>query len=217
MTNNKNFIILFTLLFLCAALVLTIARRGDPVVGKTNLENLPMQIAGYQGEQDSFSQAVYDTLNADLHVYRHYRSEDDTTLSFYLGYYGTAKGGRTGHNPYACMPGAGWGILQKGTVRVFPTYKPDGVDVNFVVAGKDGVNNVMLHWYQAAGTKILATGLEQNIQRFIGRVLHNRNDGAYIQVNSLATNKDIPILKDKLANFVQEMMELLPHYWPEES
>lgn len=183
----------------------------------TNLERLPMQIAGYQGEKDSFSQSIYDTLDADLHVYRHYRTGDDAPLSLYLGYYGTIKGGRTGHNPYACLPGAGWGILQKGTVRVFPSYKPDGVDVNFVVAGKGDVNNIMLHWYQAAGTKILATGLEQNIQRFIGRVLHNRNDGAYVQVNSLVIKKEIPVQKNKLADFAQEIMELLPHYWPEES
>lgn len=217
MANNKNFIFLFTLLFLCATLVLAISRRGNPVVVKTNLENLPMQIAGYQGTKDSFSQAVYDVLDADLHVYRHYRSGDDAPLSLYLGYYGTAKGGRTGHNPYACLPGAGWGILQRGTVQVFPSYKPGGVDVNFVVAGKDGINNVMLHWYHAAGTKILSTGLEQNIQRFVGRILHNRNDGAYVQVNSIATNEEIPASKDKLAEFVHEIMEQLPHYWPEES
>lgn len=216
MTNNKNFIILFTLLSLCAVIVLTICLRGDPIVINTNLENLPMQIAGYQGEKDSFSQDVYDVLDADLHIYRHYRTSDYTTLSFYLGYYGTAKGGRTGHNPYACLPGAGWGILQEGTVRVFPSYKPGGVDINFVVAGKGEVNNIMLHWYQSAGTKILTNGLEQNIQRFKGRVLHNRNDGAYIQVNSTGTNKEIPVLKDKLVNFVQEVIELLPHYWPEE-
>ncbi|BHH86298.1 exosortase C-terminal domain/associated protein EpsI [Desulforhopalus sp. 52FAK] len=216
MTNNKNFIILATLLFLCAALVLTITRRGEPIVLKTNLENLPMQIAGYQGEQDSFSESVYDTLDADLHIYRHYTIGDETPLSLYIGYYGTIKGGRTGHNPYACLPGAGWGILDTGTVRVFPSYKPAGVDVNFVVAGKGETNNIMLHWYQSAGTKILATGLEQNFQRFIGRVVHNRNDGAYIQVNSLANKKEIPSTKDKLANFVQEVMELLPQHWPEE-
>jgi EpsI family protein len=214
--TNKNFIFTATLLLLCAALVLTIARRGDPEVVATNLENLPLQIAVYHGEKDSFSQEVYDVLDADLHVYRHYRSEDGTQLSFYLGYYGTAKGGRTGHNPYACLPGSGWGILQKGTVRVFPSYKPNGVDVNFVIAGKDEINNVMLHWYQTAGTKVLASGLEQNIQRFIGRVLHNRNDGAYVQVNSLATKKEIPVVKENIADFVEKIMELLPRYWPEE-
>ena len=175
-----------------------------------------MQIGGYQGEEDSFSQEVYDTLDADLHVYRHYRSEDDKQLSLYLGYYGTAKGGRTGHNPYACLPGAGWGLQKTGTIQVFPSYYPDGVDVNYVIAAKSGINNVMLHWYQAAGSKVLATGLQQNIQRFVGRILHNRNDGAYIQVNALATTEEIPLVKEKVVEFVQIIMEELPQYWPKE-
>lgn len=182
---------------------------------KTNLENLPMNIAGYTGEKDSFSEDVYDVLDADLHVYRHY-SANNIQLSLYIGYYGTAKGGRTGHNPYACLPGAGWGILQNETVRIFPSYYPDGVDVNFVVSSKDDIKNVMLHWYQAAGSKVLANGLEQNIQRFIGRVLHNRNDGAYVQVSTTTTQNDIFLLKSQAAEFVQKIMEILPRYWPEE-
>ena len=215
MAFNKYHICTFILLAICAAFILTIAQRGEPQVIKTNLENLPMSIAGYTGEKDSFSEDVYDALDADLHVYRHYFF-NSTQLSLYVGYYGTAKGGRTGHNPYACLPGAGWGILQKGTVRVFPSYYPKGVDVNFLVSSKGEVKNVMLHWYQAAGTKILASGLEQNIQRFIGRVLHNRNDGAYVQVSTITTLDDITPLKNKGAGFVQEIMEILPHYWPEE-
>ena len=216
MTNNRYFVIGFIILLLTAALVLTVARRGVPVVVETRLERLPMQIAGYQGQEDSFPQEVYDTLNADLHLYRHYRAVDGTRLSFYLGYYGTAKGGRTGHNPYACLPGAGWAILETGTVRVYPSYYPEGVDVNLVVAGKDDLQNVMLHWYQTAGSRILATGLQQNIERFKGRLLHNRNDGAYIQVSSLVNTEDIPAIEKKGAEFVQQLMEQLPLYWPVE-
>lgn len=216
MTNNKYFFLSLILLGICATFVLTIAKRGEPEVVKTNLENLPMHIAGYEGEKDRFPQGVYDTLDADLHLYRHYYAGDGTRLSLYLGYYGTAKGGRTSHNPYGCLPGSGWGIIETDSIRIYPSYYPKGVDVNFVLAGKDGVNNVMLHWYHAAGTKVLSSGLQQNIERFMGRVFKNRNDGAYVQVNSLASDEEIPIIKDKARIFVGEIMELLPKYWPEE-
>jgi EpsI family protein len=215
-SNNKFFLATLVFLLLTAAMVLTIARRGVPEVVKTNLENLPLEIAGYQGVEDRFSQQVYDVLDADMHLYRHYHSSDGTRLSFYLGYYGTAKGGRTGHNPYACLPGAGWSILQKDSVRIYPSSYPDGVDVNFVVAGKDGTNNVMLHWYQSAGSKIITSGLQQNIESFKGRVLYNRNDGAYVQVNATVSDDEIPATKEKLAEFVRNLIEILPHYWPEE-
>jgi EpsI family protein len=215
MANKHFYAALFTLV-LTAGLILTVANRGVPRVLHTNLQNLPMEIAGYQGREDSFAPGVYDVLQADLHVYRQYRSPAGESLSLYIGYYGTARGGRTGHNPYACLPGAGWGIVETGTVEVYPSYYPRGVMVNYVVAGKDGVNNVMLHWYQTAGDRVLATGLQQNIQRFKGRVLHNRNDGAYVQVNALAQEPGIPGTKDMVIGFGREVLELLPAYWPEE-
>jgi EpsI family protein len=215
MANKHFYTALFTLV-LTAGLILSVANRGVPMVLHTNLENLPMEITGYQGREDSFPQGVYDALPADLHVYRHYRSPEGKTLSLYIGYYGTAKGGRTGHNPYACLPSVGWGIVETGTVEVRPSYYPQGVKVNYVVASKDGVNNVMLHWYQTAGTRVLATGLQQNIQRFKGRVLDNRNDGAYVQVSALAAPDDAEEAKGLVASFAEDILNLLPSYWPVE-
>ena len=49
--------------------------------------------------------------------------------------------------------------------------------------------DVVLHWYQSEGTKVLSTGIKQNIQRFIGRVFSNRNDGGFVRV-SVTTNAD---------------------------
>jgi EpsI family protein len=216
MANQKYFLLALVTLVLTAGLILTVANRGVPMVLHTNLENLPMEIAGFTGREDSFAPGVYVVLQADLHLYRHYRSPEGKSLSLYIGYYGTAKGGRTGHNPYACLPGSGWGIVETGTVEVHPSYYPQGIKVNYVVASKDGVSNVMLHWYQTAGTRVLTTGLQQNIQRFKGRVLHNRNDGAYVQVNTLALESEIPMARGMARDFVKEVLELLPEYWPAE-
>lgn len=214
--KKMNFISTLAILVVALGLVLGVSTRGVPVVLHTNLEKLPLQIAGFHGREDSFSKEIYDVLQADLNVYRHYRSPQGPELSLYIGYYGTAKGGRTGHNPYACLPGAGWGIVQSGEVEVRPSYQPQGVRVNYVVSSKGGVNNVMLHWYQSAGTRVLATGFQQNIQRFRERVLHNRNDGAFIQVSALASDRKIPMTKEMIQEFAREVLELLPAYWPVE-
>jgi len=214
--KKMYFISTLAILVVALGLVLGISARGVPVVLNTNLEKLPLQIAGFQGREDSFSKEVYDVLQSDLNVYRHYRSPQGTEVNLYIGYYGTAKGGRTGHNPYACLPGAGWGIVQRGEVEVRPSYRPEGVRVNYVVSSKNGVNNVMLYWYQSAGTRVLATGLQQNLQRFKERVLHNRNDGAFVQVSSLANDQKISMTKEMILEFSCEVLELLPEYWPVE-
>ena len=213
---KTSFYFAFMTLLLTLALVLGIQTRGVPLVLQTNLENLPLQIAGYQGREDSFPQSVYDELNADLHVYRHYRPEQGPEIDLYLGYYGTAKGGRTGHNPYACLPGAGWAITQSGEAVLRANGYPDGVRVNYVVASKDGVHNVMLHWYHSAGDRVLATGLQQNIQRFKGRVFHNRNDGAFVRVSTLVREPEITLGKERIEAFAGAVLELLPKHWPQE-
>ena len=209
--------------FLFSALVLSltlffvarISARGEPVVLRTNLEHLPMELSGYEGVEDKFPQEVYDTLQADFHLYRHYRKPQEK-LSLYIGYYGTAKGGRTGHNPYACLPGAGWGVVEKDTVLIRTQSQPEGARVNYVLARKGDTYNVMLHWYQSSGTKILASGLQQNLQRFQGRMLHNRNDGAYIQISSLMKEQDILTAKARISDFAIKLQDVLPKYWPDE-
>jgi EpsI family protein len=214
--KNRFFAVALVTLLMTISSILWIAKRGVPVVLQTNLENLPLNIAGFHGSEDSFSPAIYEELNADLNVYRHYRSPEGKQVDLYIGYYGTAKGGRTGHNPYACLSGAGWGIIEQGEVEVFPMYRQEGVTLNYVVARKDGINNVILNWYQSAGTQVLGTGLQQNIQRFLGRVLHNRNDGAYVQVFSFAEDPEVPRAKEVVRHFALNLLELLPDYWPAE-
>jgi len=214
--ERKTFLIAGLVLILSLIVAGRIALRGVPVVLHTNLENLPMQIGEYQGKEDSFSKEVYDELKADQHVYRHYQTLQGKPIGLYIGYYGTAKGGRTPHNPYACLPGAGWGIIDKATIVLKPSYSPQGVQLNYVVSRKGEVYNVMLHWYQSSGTKVLTTGLQQNFQRFMGRVLHNRNDGAFVQASALAGEHDVPLVKERLSAFALQMLELMPGYWPEE-
>jgi len=214
--DRKSFVLAAVLLSLTLLGVVKIATRGVPVVLHTNLENLPLQIAEYQGKEDSFSKEVYDELKADRHVYRHYQSPQGRQVDLYIGYYGRAKGGRTGHNPFGCLPGAGWGIVENGTIVVKPSYYPQGIQLNYIVSRKGDVYNCMLYWYQSARTKILTTGLEQNLLRYKGRIFHNRNDGAYVQVSSLAGEQDVPLTRERLMAFALETLEMLPGYWPEE-
>lgn len=212
----KRFSAISLVLILCFYAVMSISARGIPSVVQTNLEKLPLEIGGYKGVDDSFPESVYEVLDADLHVYRHYRTPDGYQADLYIGYYGTAKGGRTGHNPYACLPGAGWGVVESAFVTVKPNYYTNGVDINYTLSRKGDVYNLMLHWYQSDKTKVLSTGFEQNLQRLKGKILFNRNDGAYVQTSLITTYSDHSDLKKNLVRFTTEVMDLLPLYWPVE-
>jgi EpsI family protein len=214
--SNKTFYTSLVILLATIALVTLISRRGEPVVVKTNLENLPMEIAGYQATEDFFRNSVYKELNADKHVYRHYLDADGKQVNLYIGYYGTAKGGRTPHDPYGCLPGAGWGIIETKRVNLKTTKYPSGVAINYILARKGESYETVLHWYQSAGNKVLSTGIQQNIERFIGRTFSNRNDGAFVRVSAFGKEENLREADLLVKSFAGKILDLLPEYWPVE-
>ncbi|MCF8108014.1 MAG: EpsI family protein [Desulfohalobiaceae bacterium] len=214
--HRTNFLLTCLLFISTTACITLISLRGEPRVVATNLENLPMHIGSYQAVEDAFPQSVYDALNADLHLYRHYLHPDKGRIDLYIGYYGTAKGGRTGHNPYGCLPGAGWGIIEEDTVTLEPHGYARSVELNALVSQKGTECEVILHWYQSAGDKVLSTGIQQNIQRFIGRVFYNRNDGAFVRISAPTAKKEIEQAQARVKAFALKILPLLPKYWPEE-
>ena len=212
--SKKSFFTSITILVIAIVLVILISQRGEPTVVKTNLENLPMEIAGYKGTEDFFPDSVYKELNADRHVYRHYRNAEGKAIDLYVGYYGTAKGGRTGHNPYACLPGGGWGIVETKKVSLKTNNYPKGVSVNYILARKGETYESVLHWYQSAGNKVLSTGIQQNIDRFIGRTFYNRNDGAFVRVSVFGKGEYLKEANLLAKSFAEKILDLLPNYWP---
>lgn len=214
--TNKSFSLSVLILLIATVGIVIVSQRDVPAVIRTNLEQIPTQIAGYTAVEDFFSEAVYKELNADKHVYRYYTNSAGDQLDLYIGYYGTAKGGRTPHNPYACLPSQGWAILDTGVISMQTNYAPDGVTLNYMVSSNNNINKYMIHWYQSARTKVLDSGIKRNVQRFIGKIAHNRNDGAYVQVSTTRIDPAGKALPEELTQFAQKILNLLPEYWPEE-
>jgi len=214
--SNKSFYSSLVILLFALSAVAVIYSRPVPVVVQTNLERLPLVMAGYSATEDSFSESVYRELNADKHLYRHYRSQNGDQIDLYIGYYGTAKGGRTGHNPYACLPGGGSAIVDTGQVYLKQAVTGKTSPVNYIQSRKSDMSTVMLHWYQTAGNKVISTGLKQNIERFLGRVLHNRNDGAFVQITASVADGDVTKTRQRVERFAELLLDQLPNYWPQE-
>ena len=216
MISTRSFLVAFVGLIETLLLAGAVSHRPPPTVIEDNLDRLPMEIAGYRGSDDSFAQTVNQVLDTDVQVYRHYLSAQGEQVDLYVGYYGTAKGGRTGHNPYACLPGAGWAIVDFRDVDIQTGDPSREVTVNYLRARKNETNVVMLHWYQGAGGRVMATGIEQNIERFKSRLLRKRNDGAYVQVATQVSDQEVLEAALRVEDFAGEILGLLPDYWPVE-
>lgn len=215
-TQKKSYIISLVTLLVTLSLTAAISTRGNPVVAETNLEKLPMQISGMLGTDDFFADSIYRELNADKNLFRHYRSPEGRQVDLYIGYYGTAKGGRTGHNPIGCLPGQGWGLQELREIPLKSSYYPEGVPVNYLLSTKDDSSITTVYWYQSAGTKVLSSGIKQNINRFFGMVFLNRNDGAFVRITVLSEKGEAEAAKFLATSFSEQILSMLPNYWPVE-
>jgi EpsI family protein len=213
--TNKTFVICLLIFVGTIISVVAIASRGEPRVVQTNLENIPMMIGDYWGTEDFFPEGVSKELNADKYVYRHYKSKRGEQIDLYIGYYGTAKGGRTPHNPHGCLPAAGWGIVCAEDIEIIPNgYYSGAIKVNYILSQKGPLYRSVLHWYQSDGDKLLSSALKQNLHRLTARIMRNRNDGAYVEVSMNSDHEGIPQAKSAISKFAKEVLNLLHSYWP---
>ena len=212
MLRRNPFLISAALIIIAGAIAFPIAWGSDVVVAKVNLDQLPRRILGLEGRDDRFDESIYRVLNADYHLLREYRSDAHPAVWLYIGYYGTARGGRPSHVPQACYTGQGFSIVEWTKVKA-----PEGVDgmLNRMHVKRGNVHQLVLFWHQSRDT-VLADGIEQNLHRLKNRLLYNRDDGAFVRLSTRMSPDNEAEALALLQNFAGELLRLLPAYWPEE-
>lgn len=212
---KKSWMVTFAILLAASVAVFAVSRRGKVQVVETRLETLPYDLDGRKGTDDKFDDGVYKVLNADANFLRKYERPDGNVLWLYIGYYGTQKGGRTGHMPQYCYPGSGWNIDAISKVPVTNGGRGPA-EVNSIVVSKGSVKTLALYWNHAAGDRVLDTGLKMNITRFLRRVRDNRDDGAFVRISGLVVNDDMDKAVAEQKQFAEELLKVLPDHWPVE-
>jgi EpsI family protein len=194
--------------------ICSVAMRPSLVMTENRLAHLPMQIGTLDGTEVHFEDSVYAVLNADANLLRIYRSPVDEATTLYIGYYGTAKGGRASHLPQFCYTGQGWSIEEWDFVSL-DSPSAGQHRINRMIVKKGVQRQLVYFWFQAEAT-VMATGLEQNWYKFQHRLLHNRNDGTFVRVSM-----DLPAGKEgqvegTAKRFSEAVVPLLSTFWPRE-
>lgn len=209
----QPFVISLVLLGLTLGGVFYLAQRPTLVVTETRLEYLPMQIGALKGTDLFFEESVYKILNADMNIFRDYVSPTGQTINLYVGYYGTAKGGRASHLPQYCYTGQGWAIetWNQATLNT----SSSKVSINRMIVKKGNYRQLVYFWFQAEET-IMTTGWEQNVYKFQHKLLYNRNDGAFVRVSTLLPAGQEAQAEEAVRQFSHTIMTLLTQFWPVE-
>jgi EpsI family protein len=183
-------------------------------VDASALATLPTQVGPWNSQDVPLEKAVEAELRADMNLQRVYLHPTGEKVWLYIGYYGTARGGRPEHTPRGCYTGAGWGIESTRHIDVDPRTE---LRVNEYVVEREGERQLVHFWYRSHRKTGLLGGLDQNLDRLTGRLLEGRADGALVRLSTPLAPGDEIAARGRLLAFAEVLDPLLAARWPEET
>ncbi len=205
-------------MMLCTLTIVYHLNTGSNViVYRKKLDKFPAEVERFSSTNIVLQDSIVRELDPDIYVFREYQDQNGNSVTLYIGYYGTQKGGRTGHNPAGCYPGNGWAILSndKFTIDIPLDGKANKLTFNRMRVKKNNAKQLVYYWYHYNGGVVITSGLSQNIHRFKNKLLYNRNEGAFIRV-STSYSQNLGDKTKLLNKFLKRIFPLIVEYWPEE-
>ena len=196
------------------ALAWWLQTRPALVVDAAPLASLPRQAGSWRSIDMPLESAVESILRADANIQRAYfpGPEDATPVWLYVGYYGTERGGRPEHVPRGCYTGAGWDIA---AARVMGA--GDGErQLNEYLVTRGQQQELVHFWYRSARRTGMIGGIDQNLDRILGRLGSGRADGALIRISTRLRDGGETVARERLLALGRELDRQLAEHWPNE-
>jgi EpsI family protein len=188
--------------------------RPELVADTARLDTVPVQVAGLLGSDVSISGDAESMLRADHHFSRAYRHPLGDVVWAYVGYYGTSRGGRPEHLPATCYRAHGWDISGRRTVDLEAAGTRRATEM---VVRRPGEERLVFFWFRSHRRTGMVNGLELTWDHLVGRVAHDRADGALVRVSTPVRGGDLVTARSRLAGFGAAFDSALDARWPAES
>jgi EpsI family protein len=167
-------------LLISATFALHVLSHGKVVPPVKSLDNFPLTLGGWDGENVSVDPEALRVAAVDDHLNRVYQHPGELPIRLYVGYYRSQSTSETIHSPKNCLPGAGWEPVSSSLENLT---LPDGTmaAVNMWVIEKGLERQLVLYWYQSHG-RIIASEYWGKIYMVLDAVHLNRTDAALVRV-----------------------------------
>jgi len=178
------------------------------------LSEFPAKLGAFtMVSEQTFNDAVMDSLGVDHYIMREYRNKDGYPLWLYVGFYESQTEGEIIHSPKHCMPGSGWNPLQTDKISLpDPLDKKSSIVVNQMVLQKGLEKQLAYYWYHSRG-RVVADEYWDRAYMILDSIVKRRSDGALVRITGPGDNLPDDIKKQQ--QFVAELMKNLDSYLPE--
>jgi EpsI family protein len=190
---------------------LTQARERENVPPRESFEQFPEQLGAWKMyNAQTLDQRVLGLLAPDDYLSRTYLNAEGRPVYLFIAYYLSQRSGKTLHSPQNCLPGAGWEIIQRGSIAL-----ANNATINDFTIAKENDRMITYYWYQGRG-RVEANEYWDKIYGVQDAVFKNRTDAALVRVMVDSTDKpDIEAASRQVAlDFINQLRPELARFIP---
>jgi EpsI family protein len=200
--------------------------RAEVHPTRGSFDGFPLELDGWvcPGRQ-TIDAEIDDILGAtDVFICDFQRLGDEKSIpvNVYVAYHETqirkTGGGLSRsaiHLPKHCLPGAGWDVIEAGSVELdLPGLPERPATVNRLVIAKGNLRQLTYYWYQSRG-HVIAADYAKMVHLFWDRATQNRTDGSLVRLSVQMIRNDAEAAEEDLREMASLVVPLLPRYVPE--
>ncbi len=147
-----------------------------------NLSTIPLQLGSWGGEELHFSEETYEVLKADRTLLRVFDGPKGRIWLF-VAYFKSQKYGSQIHSPKHCLPGSGWKILKKETVKTNLVNLPGKeLRLNKLVISDGTSGQLMLYWF-ITRSGIITDEFGLKFDLVFNCLRRKSTDAAFVRIN----------------------------------
>jgi EpsI family protein len=194
-----------------ASVLLHGTTRGEPVVPRKPLRDLPYVLASWNGEERPLQQQVLQAVSVSDYTNRVYSDPAAALVQLYIGYYRSQRTGSTIHSPKNCLPGAGWDPIRSGYATI-SLWGGRTIVVNEYLIQQDQDKQLVFYWYQGRG-RVIASEYSGKFWMVADAVSRNRTDGALVRLITPIGDSEVEA-RARLVSFTQVLSPYLDKFIP---
>jgi EpsI family protein len=207
----------WTVVLLLVGTAALIRFRGntDRIPDSEPLAQIPMNIAGWLGNDMQIDPETLDVLGAGDFLSRMYaRNASGQGIELFVGYFPTQRTGVSVHSPRNCLPGSGWTFESSDYLDLRDVNgKAHHVGEYIVTDGES--REFVIYWYQAHGRSIANEYLAK-MYLAMDAMRTNRTDGALVRVATpISPAESSAQARMRAEAFTSQLTPMLPRFIPD--
>ncbi len=182
---------------------------GKKSIQKVNIQNFPVQFAGWSGQDVPVDERTYQLLQVDEEsmLFRHYRYRDREDKLVELCIVAGMNNRESFHPPEVCYSGRGTDFIDEGleTVEV-----SDGstIKANRLVMDIRGQKQAVLYWY-TAGKRNTPNYYKQQLYIVFDELRYRQSKGALVRISAPVDGENVRGAIAKLKEFIRTAEPLI--------